>query len=140
MITKKLILNTLVGTVSFFFLGWIIYGMLLADFMQAHYNHCMDKTMENYNWLALVASNFFSALLISVICNWADVKNLTEGLKIGAIVGFLMGCAMDLSFFAMMDMYLSRRAIVVDIASYTVMTAIVAGIIGLISGKTDSDV
>ena len=42
---KKIILGGLTGGFAYFMLGWLVYGVLLADFSKANYNQCAARPM-----------------------------------------------------------------------------------------------
>ena len=127
--TNKILLGGIVGGVVFFFLGWLIYGMLLADFIESHGNSCAMRPMEEFIWWAMIASNLFSALLLAIIFSWSNTAGFAGGLKTGAIVGLLVGLSIDLSFYSMSTMLSDMTALLVDILVYTVTTALAGGVI-----------
>jgi len=128
--TNKILLGGIVGGVVFFFLGWLIYGMLLADFMEAHSNSCAMRPMEDFIWWAMIASNLASAILLSIVFSWSNITGFAGGLKTGAIIGLLIGLSIDLSFYSMSTTFADMSALVIDILAYTVMTGIAGGVIG----------
>ncbi len=132
--TNKILLGGIAGGIAFFFLGWVIYGMLLADFMASHGNQCAMRPMEEFIWWAMIVSNILGGILLAVILSWAGKSGLTEGLKVGAIVGILLGLSMDLNFYSMTIMFLDISGMIVDVISYTVMSAIGGAVVGWVMG------
>ncbi len=128
--TNKVLLGGIVGGLAFFLLGWLIYGMLLGDFMTAHGNQCAMRPMEEMIWWAIIASNVVGALLLAVILDWSNRTGLAEGAKVGAIIGLLLGLSMDLSFYSMSTLFLDLQGLIVDILIYTIMSAIAGAVIG----------
>ena len=45
--TNKILLGGIVGAVAFFFLGWLIWGVFLTDFMQANYDQSLMKAEDD---------------------------------------------------------------------------------------------
>lgn len=127
--------GTIIGGIAFFLLGWLIYGILLMDYNLANYNQCANRAPEDMVWWAIIISNFATALLLTVILNWADASVAIDGLKVGAIYGFLSGLAIDLSFYSMTLMFNNLGAMLVDIITYTFLMAIVGLVIVVVWGK-----
>jgi hypothetical protein len=132
--TNKILLGGLAGTVTYFFLGWIIYGMLLMDYMNANYNQCTMNPNGEMVWWALILSNVASAFLLALIFNWSNTKGWMGGAKIAGIVGVLMITSYDLSMYSMSTTFNSLSVVLIDIVIGTVFTAIVGAVIGLVMG------
>ena len=132
--TNKILLAALAGGITYFFLGWLIYGILLADYMAAHGNQCAMRPMEEFVWWAMIVSNLVGSLFLAIIISWSNNASLAGGLKVGALVGILLGISIDLSFYSMSTMFTDMGAVVADVSAYTVMSAIGGAVIGLILG------
>jgi len=137
--TNKILLGGVAGGIAFFFLGWVIYGMLFADLIAQHSNNSLMRPMEEFVWWAMIASNLVNAILLAIIMSWSNISGFGGGLKVGAIVGLLFGVSMDLSFYAMSTMYVDMTGIVIDVIAFTIMTGLSGGVIGWVMsmGKKD---
>lgn len=135
---SRLLIGGIVGGVAFFLLGFLIYGILLADFMAVHYNDCMQRTEDQFAWWAMIASNFVFGLFLALLMEWNKSDNLTDGLKTGLIIGFLTALAWDLSFWSMSTMFYSREGAVVDVLVSTAYVGAVGAIIGFVRGKVNA--
>jgi hypothetical protein len=133
--TNKILLGGIAGSVLFFLLGWIIYGILLKDFMAANYNQSVYRPMEGTIWWAMIVSNLAWGFMVSFVLNWANVTNALSGAKLAVIIGFLLAVSIDLSFYAMTTMFASLTAVIVDIIVYSVMSAIIGSTVGWIIGS-----
>ncbi len=132
--TNKILLGGIAGGVAMFFLGWLIYGIVLADFMAANGNQCASRPMEEFVWWAMILSNLTAGILFAVIISWSNTSGALAGAKIGAVVGLLFGISIDASFFAMSTMFAGVIAMLVDVIAYTVMSSLGAGVVGLVMG------
>ena len=56
----KIVIGGIVGGISFFFLGWLIYGVLLMDFMSEFSNTTFNRPEEEMVWWAMILSNMAS--------------------------------------------------------------------------------
>lgn len=134
----KLLKGTVTGTIVFFFLGWLIWGILLADYMLANYNQCAMKPNEEMIWWSLILSNLIYAFLLTLVLNWSKAINFMDGLKTGALIGFLISASIDFSFFSMTTIFNSFESILVDLFANTILAAVTGMAIVLFWGKDKS--
>ena len=131
---NKILLGGIVGGVASFLLGWLVYGVLFMDYMNANYNQCAMKPMEEMVWWALILSNLASGFLLAIIFSWSNTRGWMAGAKVAGIVAFFMITSYDLSFYSMSSMFSGLSVVIVDIVIGTVFTAIVGALIGLAMG------
>ena len=140
---KKLILAAFAGSVVQFLLGWLIYGILLANFMDSQTTHYdgLVKDMNTGSFMILVylAGLAMSFLLAFIFQRWAKFESIVKGLTGGMILGFFIALSYDLNSFSMMNL-ISVNAMIVDVIAYTVMIGIVGAIIAWILGFKSKDV
>lgn len=130
---KKLVMGGIAGGVAFFLLGWIIYGMLLMNFMTSHPGTVGGIERAEPDFLYLIIGNLAMGFLFACILVKSNVNNLSSGLITGGIVGLLMAVGVDSTMYATTNI-ISKTAMAADVAAMTVMSAIVGAIIGLIVG------
>ena len=126
-----------------FLLGYLIFGMLLMNFMHENSGMAKDvldkfhKTMAEFNWGAMVISHIAAGFLFATIALWANARSLGAGLKTGAIVGILFSLHIDGLFFATSNIY-TVTSLCVQIVAVTVLITISTGVIGMVlgTGKT----
>ena len=131
----KIIRGTIFGGIAFFLLGWLVWGILLMDFSKTNYNQSIYLPENEMIWWAMIVSNLVLSLLVTLILNWAGVKSITDGLKIGAITGALYAFSVDLGMYSMTNVILNLTAVVVDTLAYALVTGIVGLVIVLTWGK-----
>lgn len=130
--TNKLIIGGILGGIAGFLLGWLVWGMLLMDFAQEHTTEAGKAVMrseESFIWWAMILGNLFWGLTIAFVLVKAGVKSAGAGATTGAVFGLLLSVAINLYFYAQMDMS-DTTWMAVDVIVSTVVTAIVGGIIG----------
>jgi len=130
----KILRGTIFGGISYFLLGWLVYGILLMGFLSTNMNQCAARTDEMI-WWAIILSNFTAALLQTLFLKWFGAKGIIDGLKIGALFGSLYAATVALSSWSMTTMYTGLSALIVDIIASTVLFAIIGIIIVLTWGK-----
>ena len=133
--TNKFLIGGIIGGVTNFLLGWLIYGVMLMSFMQSHSNNSAGafRTEENMVWWAMIAGNLAFGFLFSYILNKSNVSSAAAGIATGATVGLLMGVAIDLMMYAQLNLW-DTTSMAVDIAASTVISAIVGAVIGAYLG------
>ena len=96
----KSILAVALGTIVNFLLGWIIYGMLLLDFMEAQliqYEGLMNEESAGM-MMAYVVSSLAMALLITYVLQRGTVT-ARKGAAVGAVTGLLIAISYDVMFY-----------------------------------------
>ncbi|MEI6695008.1 MAG: hypothetical protein WCO13_02975 [Bacteroidota bacterium] len=132
--TKKILLGGVIGGITYFFLGWLVYGILLNDFMMLNYNQCSARPMEGMIWWAMILSNLACGMLLSLIFSWINTKGVISGIKHGGIIGLLIAVSMDFSLYSMSTTFQNISAVFVDIITYSFMMAIAGAMIAWVMG------
>ena len=127
-LTMKILRGTLIGGVSYFLIGWLVYGVLLMDFFTPLTNTCANRPEGEMIWWAMILSNLLIALFVTLLLKWSGARTITDGLKTGALFGALFTATIDLSLYSMTTMYKSLLPIVIE----TVVSAAVFAIVGMI--------
>lgn len=136
--TKNIIAGVLGGVVRFF-LGWIIYGMLLMSYMEENMASGFNRAEEDMQFPALVAGNlFFGFFLAYIFSAWASARSLVGGMKVGFVIGLLMSAGIGMELFAVSTIYNNMTAVLVDMGAIAVITAITGGVVGWWMGRGDS--
>jgi len=94
--TKRLIIGTLVGAITLFVLGYLIWELAFADFFAANAGSATGVERDPpLMWAVALGTVSYAALLTLAIGTRGGSATIVEGLKIGAIVGFLMWFGAD---------------------------------------------
>lgn len=132
----KILRGTVFGGIAFLLLGWLVYGILLKDFMAANSNSCAARADADMIWWGMILSNLILGLLVTLVLKWSGAKKIVDGIKTGALFGLLFALAMDLMMYSMTTMY-NFTALIVDVIVMAILLAIVGVIIVLTWGKGD---
>ncbi len=140
---KKLLLAALAGAIVQFLLGWLVYGLLLMNFMSSQSTH-YEGLMKEMNGASFIILIFISGLAMSFLLayifqRWAKIGTFLSGLTGGMIFGFFVSLSFDLSSYSMMNL-MSVNAIIVDVIVATILTGIVGGVIAWILGMKSKTV
>jgi hypothetical protein len=121
---KSLLSGTVAGTIVYFMLGWLFYGILFTDIYP-------DNGNQNLTMVFLGCLTF--CLMLSYIIVKSGVEGIASGATTGGIIGLLYGAGMN--FF----MYSSQAAnvglMVKDILINALMGAIAGALIGWVVQK-----
>ena len=132
---KKLLTGGIVGGILYFFLGWLIYGTLLAGFMQTHPGTVtgVERAPDDMQYLYLAIGNLAMGFLLAYIFVKGNVNSMAGGLVTGGIVGALVSVGVDCTMYATTNV-ISKTAMAADVAAMTVMCAIVGAVVGMVMG------
>lgn len=127
----KMLLASLAAGVASFFIGWLVWGILLQGYYEANMNHFegYDRPMEEMNMMAMVLANLVSGFIIGWALWRMGITTAMQGAIAGATLMALFALSMSLYFHAMTNMYASTTIIYVDV----IVNAIVGGILGAIA-------
>ena len=133
--TKKFLLGGLAGGIIYFFLGYLFYGNLLADFFHNNAGTAtgVERTMDQFQWWSLILGNIFYGCLLSYIFIRSGVSSAGSGFLTGAAVGLLVSAAFDFTSHGVSNL-MSTKGVIGDIGTFTVMSAITGAIVGWVCG------
>lgn len=126
--TKTFLIAGLVGGIVDWLLGWLFYGILLADYFPQPSES--TKTM-----VCILAGCLTFGFFISYIYNrWAQISTASTGAKAGVIIGFFM--ALNASLFNMaLVKGVTYAMFALDVTVSIILAAIVGAVIGALNGK-----
>ena len=133
----KILRGTIFGGIAYFFLGWLIYGILLMNFFSSGMNNCVNRPTGEMIWWAMIVSNLALALLLTLILKWKKAAGIVDGLVTGAIFGALFTTMIDFSFWSMSTLYSGIGTILAEIAVTAVLYGVVGMVIVLTWGKSE---
>lgn len=133
--TKRLAIGTLVGGVILYALGYLIFDLAFADFYAANAGSATGVPRNpQLVWAVALGSLSYAALVTLAIGSRAGSFNIGAGVKIGAVVGFLLWFTVDLILYGVTNVTNLTRA-VVDPLLELVRGGIAGGIIAVVLGK-----
>ena len=132
--SNKILIGGLLGGVTSFLLGWIIYGVILTDAMASPVAGLMKPEAEMI-WWALIGSCLAQGFLLSyVFGKWANITTAVGGATAGATLGVLIALSYDLGFYSMSNMF-TMGTMVMDVAMATIINAAVGAVVGWWLGR-----
>jgi uncharacterized membrane protein len=130
--TSKFLIGGIIGGIVYFFLGWLVWGMLLTDFMQQHTTEAGKAVMrgeEGMIWWAMIVGNLLWGLTLSYVLSKSGVATAGAGATTGAILGLFVSAAINCMLYAQLNAW-DITSVVVDVVANTIVGGIVGGIVG----------
>jgi len=134
---RKFWLAGLVGSITYFAAGFLIYGLLMKDFMKTHSGLSAEiqaqfmKPETEVIWAPLIIAHFIWGYLVTLILSWSNISGFGRSFGAAFILGLLMCSGVDLTLYSISNMY-TTVGMVADILASTLMTAISGGVIGIV--------
>jgi hypothetical protein len=133
--TAKLFVAGLLGGVINFFLGWLVWGILLMDYFSSHTtNPQVARSSENMVFWALIGGNLVFGFLHAYILYKANVKTPASGAILAATISALVTLGSNLMMYAQSDL-LQLSIVLPDVLASAVVSAIVGATIGWYYGR-----
>ncbi len=142
---NRFFLAAIAGSVVFFLLGYLVFGVLLNDFLNTHTMLDKDtlakfhKPMDQFNWYAMVLSHIAGGFLFATIAVWTNARTLVAGAKVGFIISLLLAINVNFLNFGMTNLF-TLRSVCVQTGALAVVLSVTTAIMAMILGtaKTTS--
>jgi len=133
---NKILLAGFLGALTLFMLGFIVYGMLLGEFMAANAGGPgVNKPMEEMSFGWIVISNLAAGYLLAVIIGkYAGITSALAGLQAGAVIGLLMAISVDTAMYSTTYLY-NIKAMCADIVMWSIMSGITGAVVAAVLGS-----
>ena len=139
---KRFIIGTVVGGITLYILGYLIFDLALAEFYAANAGSATGLVKDpQVIWAIALGTLSYAALLTLAIGARAASATIVDGLKIGAIVGFLMWFAVDLTLYAVWNVSNLTAAIadsLLELIRAGISGAIIAAVLGKIADAPEA--
>ena len=133
--TKRIVIGTLVGGVAMYVLGYLIFGLAFGAFYAANVGSATGVAREtNLVWAVALGSLSYAALITLGIGSQTGSSNLAAGVKVGAVIGFLLWFTVDFTSYGNANV-LNLTRTVVDPLLEIVRGGIAGGLIAVVLGK-----
>jgi uncharacterized membrane protein len=132
---KRLSIGSLVGLVALYVLGIVIWEMVFTDFFAANAGSAEGVNRESpILWAAVLGTLFYAVLLTLAIESQSGEKSLATGLKVGAVVGFLLWGTTDFILLAYQNVS-TLNAAIADAVLEGIRGGICGAIVAVVLGK-----
>ncbi len=138
---KRFIIGTVVGAITLYALGYLIWELAFADFFAANAGSATGGVKDpQVIWALALGTLSYAALLTLAIGTRVGSATIVEGLKIGAIVGFLMWFSVDFIHYGIGNVSNLTATIVDPLLEFIlagISGAVIAAVLGKIAGAQE---
>jgi len=131
---KRMGIGTVVGAITLYLLGMLIWQVLFADFFDANSGSAVGVDRETPILWAVIVGTLAYAKLLTFALESQSGKTLVDGLKVGAMVGALLWCTADFILFGFTNLSTLTGAIA-DTVLEGVRGGIAGGVIAFVLSK-----
>ena len=139
---KRLIIGTVVGAITLYILGYVIWELAFVDFFAANAGSATGVARDTLViWAVALGTVSYAALLTLAIGTRAGSATIVEGLKIGAIVGFLMWFGVDFIHYGIGNVSNLTATIadsLLELIRAGISGAVIAAVLGKIAGAQEA--
>ncbi len=139
---KRFIIGTVVGAITLYILGYVIFNLVFAEFYAANAGSAAGLVKDpQVIWAVALGTLSYAALLAFAIGTRAGSTTIVEGLKIGAIVGFLMWFGADFIFYGIFNisnLTLTFVDSLLELIRAGITGAVIATVLGKIAGAPEA--
>ncbi len=102
---KRFIIGTVVGAITIYILGNLIFDLAFGEFYTANAGSATGLVRDNpLMWATAMGSISYAALLTLAVGTRGGSVTIVDGLKTAAIVGFLLWFTVDFIFYGIFNM------------------------------------
>ena len=132
---SKVLIAALATAVASFLLGWVVYGMALKGYMDAHTGDAAKALMKDPpNMLGMALSQLAWGAFLAWVLWKMGVSSAGGGWMPGLIIAVLVAASFDLFLLSMLHWFTDKTVVIVDILVQGVMGAILGAVAGAVLG------
>ena len=133
--TKRFVIGTLAGGITMYLVAYLIWVLTLADFFAANAGSATGVAREtDLVWAVVLGTLSLAALVTLAVGRRDGSATIGDGLKIGAIVGFLVWFGVDFIHYGITNVS-NLTATIVDPLLEIVRTGIGGAVIAAVLGR-----
>ena len=138
---KRIIIGTVVGAITLYILAYLIFELAFGEFYAANVGSATGLVRDNpLMWATAMGSISYAALLTLAIETRGASVTIVDGLKVGAVVGFLLWFTVDLTFYGIFNLSNLTLTIVdplLELIHAGISGAVIAAVFGKIGGAQE---
>jgi hypothetical protein len=135
---KKLLVGTIVGTVVLSVFVWLFWMVLFAGFFADQAGSAVGLMKDPPLMWAMVLGTVSLAALYTLITQWRGDVTMMDGLKTGAMIGFLVWFGVGMNLFGYWNAN-TLPGVFADSILELVRTAIACAAIVAVTGKKETE-
>jgi hypothetical protein len=131
---KRFAVAALVGGITMWGVGYLIWGLVFADFFAANAGSATGVARDATLQWAIALGSLFLAVLITLAVSGAGGSSVGEGFKLGATVGFLVWFGVDFISYGVTNIW-NLTATIADSLLGVVLSGIGGAVIAVVLGR-----
>lgn len=133
----KLIIASVIAGILYFFLGWLVYGILLTDVMTMPegMKEMIERKPEEMNLVLMFLSCWAWGVFMSYVFMKMGVSGWQDGGIQGAVIGVILSFSMGASMVAMYT-FSNMNNTYIDMVANGVCSGMIGAVIGMYLGRT----
>ena len=138
---KKTLTATIVGTIVYLIVGWIVFDFILGDYTNLHTTQLVGFKKEPENsslTLLIVSCAAYAALMSFILVYLLNIETLFKALLIGAFTGILIAIMTDSYWYATSNFYSNVIVILLDIIGAGISVGVMGFSIALINKRLNN--
>ena len=136
--TKQLMIGTLVGGITMYLVGYLIWDLAFAGFFAANAGSATGVDRDpQLIWAVVLGTLSLAALVTLAVGSRTGSSTIGAGFRIGAIVGFLVWFGVDFILYSYTNLN-NLTATIADPALEIVRTGIGGAVVAVVLGKMSS--
>lgn len=128
------VLAVLAGWVTIFVLGYLVYGMLMADFFAANAGTATGVMKDPPDLIMIGLGELVSAVFLVVVLGWAGVTDAAAGFQKGALIGLLLSASVGFVWLGAFNIS-TMTGTLADVVVSAVRIGIGGAVIGAMLGR-----
>tara|TARA_B100001750_G_scaffold176328_1_gene144543 strand:- start:38 stop:454 length:417 start_codon:yes stop_codon:yes gene_type:complete len=133
--TKKLAIGTVVGSITMFVLGYLIFDIIMAGFYANNAAAAFGVGRDTTLWFQVALGIASLATLVTLCIGWSGANDAACGFKVGATVGFFVWLGVGLIDYGYNTVSTAIFP-VVDASMEMIRTGIGGAVIASVLGKS----
>ncbi|HVZ55200.1 MAG TPA: hypothetical protein VG870_00960 [Chitinophagaceae bacterium] len=127
--STKTWLGGLIAGILYFFIGWLVFGILTMDFYRTNMTPYTGISKNPPDMVFIGLGNLAWGLLLAYVLNRSGVRSAAGGFTTGLVITLLMMLGVDLLNYATLNLY-NQKLLGIDI----LLNALMGGVIGAVVG------
>jgi hypothetical protein len=133
--SNKFLLSGIAASLVFFLAGYLVFGVLLSDFMKNHAGTATNvaKSSSEYMLWLIGVANVLYGFLLAYVFQRAGVSSIGGGFTMGATIGLLTSASTDCITYATSNIS-TGPGLFADVVAFAILAGIAGAVIGWIRG------
>ena len=131
---QRILTGTVVGGIVLFLLGYLIFGIVFADFFTANAGSATDVPKMPPDFVSLGIGQLAWGAVLTLILGWAGVRSIGQGVTTAGLAGLLIFLGVDLTLYATSNTQ-NLTAALVDPILAAILFAAAGGAIAAVTAR-----